>query len=131
MAMKTKQLEWMALAGFLMLVLFLILRTGWLSPPQELPKSLVLILLVGPLMFPLRGMLHGRHYTYGWSMFMALYYFVIGVLYVATPESRWHGLLVIAFSSMWFFGCMLFLREKGKVRKEAGLEKPTAKGSKL
>lgn len=123
--MKHKQLEWMALIGFLSLVLFLILRTGWLSPPQEFPKSLALLLLVGPLMFPLRGMLHGRHYTYGWSMFMALLYFVIGVVYAANPANRWHGFLVIAFSSMWFFGCMLFLREKGKERKAAGLDKPT------
>lgn len=123
--MKQKQLEWMALLGFLGLVLFLILRTGWLSPPAEFPKSFALLLLVGPLMFPLRGMLHGRHYTYGWSMFLALLYFVVGVVYAASPENRWHGFLVIGLSAMWFFGCMLFLREKGKQREAAGLEKPT------
>lgn len=128
--MKPKHLEWIALSGFLLLIIFLIVRTGWLAPPASLPKSLVLLLLVGPLMFPLRGMLHGKHYTYGWSMFLALFYFVVGVLYAATPATLWHGLLVVLFSSMWFLGCMLFLKDKGNKRKKAGLGKPTAAGSK-
>lgn len=123
--MTQKTLERIALVGFLGLIFFMMARIIWLVPEPSLPRSFLLILLVGPLMFPLRGMLHGRHYTYGWSMFLALLYFCIGVVFAADAGERWQGLVVILLSGMWFFGCMLFLREKGKERKAAGLEKPT------
>ncbi len=104
----------MSTIGFLSLIVFLIYRTGWLNPPLVFPISLALIAIVGPLMFPLRGMLHGRLYTYGWSMFLSLLYFTIGVVYAANPEGRWQGLLVILLSGMWFAGAVIYVRQEGK-----------------
>ncbi len=124
----------MATTGYLALIFFLIYRIGWLSPP-ELPKSIVLVLLVGPLMFPLRGMLHGRLYTFGWSMFLALFYFTIGVIYSAEAVGRWQGLLVVLFSTMWFVGAVIYVRKEGQAgrtfephQQKAGNTEETNKG---
>ena len=52
-----------ALTGYFGLFGVLLLWYAWLEPSSRLPTALVLILLVGPLLMPLRGLLHGRPYT--------------------------------------------------------------------
>ncbi|MBL8247941.1 MAG: DUF2069 domain-containing protein, partial [Candidatus Competibacter sp.] len=48
-----------ALTGYFGLFWLLLFWFAWLEPPDRAPVALVLILLVGPLLFPLRGLLHG------------------------------------------------------------------------
>ncbi len=72
--------------------------------------SLLLLLQLGPLMFPLRGLLHGRVYTHAWSMYLAIFYFVIGVWYASSPESHAFGLYVVVTSLLFFLGSLLYSR---------------------
>lgn len=132
--MNSKPAQWMATTAFLTLIFFLIYRIGWLSPPKELPKFMVLILLVGPLMLPLRGILHGRLYTFGWAMFLALFYFTVGVLYAADTDGRWQGILVALLSILWFTGSVIYVRKEGQAGRQfephEGKEFPEAKRKK-
>jgi len=66
----------------------------------------------GPLMFPLRSLLHARAFTFGWSTFLALFYFTLGVVNVAATNTRLIGLFEIIFSLMFFLGAMFFARRK-------------------
>lgn len=117
-----------ALIGYFGLFILMMVWIIWLTPPEStrLPKSLALLLLVGPLMFPLRGLLNGRAYTHAWVSFLALFYLFLGI------SEAWTGskqplltALEIAFSSLLYLGAMFYARFRGKQLKssEAGSEK--------
>ena len=82
-----------------------------LAPSTHFPVAMVLLVLVTPLLFPLRGLLHGRNYTFSWSAFLALLYFIHGVVEAWTSESaRPWGLMEIALSTTWFGAAIMFVR---------------------
>lgn len=111
-----------ALIGYFGLFILMMTWIIWLTPPNtaHLPKSLSLLLLVGPLMFPLRGMLHGRAYTHAWVCFLALFYLFLGI------SEAWSGsqqplltTLEIVFSTLLYLGAMFYARFRGKQLKES------------
>ncbi len=106
-----------ALLGYFGLFFLLMVWIIWLRPEEtaRLPTSLSLLLLVGPLMFPLRGMLHGRAYTHAWVSFLALFYLFLGI------SEAWSGspqpllaALEIVFSTLLYLGAMFYARLRGK-----------------
>ncbi len=99
------------LIGYFGLFGLLLLWFAWLETPVGIPVSLVLILLVGPLLFPLRGLLHGQLYTHSWSTFIALFYFMIGAFHAAGPMILpWLAWLGMSFSVMFFVGAIGYVR---------------------
>ncbi|MGD9000527.1 MAG: DUF2069 domain-containing protein [Granulosicoccaceae bacterium] len=105
----------LGVAGYFALFILLMLWTTWLAPPTIMPVAVVLVLYVGPLLFPLKGILNARPYTFAWTQFMALFYFAIGVMVaVSNPAERVLGGLQIIFSLMLFVGAMLFIRTRAK-----------------
>ncbi|MBK8182572.1 MAG: DUF2069 domain-containing protein [Candidatus Competibacteraceae bacterium] len=111
----------MALSGYFGLFGLLLLWFGWLEPVSGLPVSVVVVLLVGPLLFPLRGLLHGRFYTHAWASFLALFYFSAGVFSLAGAMRRpWLAWLEIAFSLLWFLGAILYVRTGARERRRLG-----------
>jgi uncharacterized membrane protein len=50
----------------------------WLAPLR--PGGSMLVLKVVPLLMPLRGILHGRRYTYQWASLLILLYFGEGLV---------------------------------------------------
>ena len=66
--------------------------------------SLIIIAQVGPLLFPLRGLLNARVYTHAWSMYLAIFYFVIGVWYASNEASALFGYYVVLTSLLFFAG---------------------------
>jgi uncharacterized membrane protein len=84
---------------------------GWLSPPQRLPAYIALLALGTPLLLPLRGLLHGRRYTYAWSLFLATGYLAHALIEgYSTPADRWLSALELALVAMWFGGAVGFVR---------------------
>lgn len=111
---------WLTMFGYSGLIIVLVSWYGWLLPPVVLPRSIVLALLLVPLLFPLRGLLHGRPYTFAWTSFLALIYFIHGVSEAwAVPEARILGMLEIIFSLCLYSGAMLFARYRSKQLKDA------------
>ena len=103
--------RWATLLGYFGLFALLLLWFTLLAPSQRYPTSLVLIVFIGPLLFPLRGLLHGRKYTHAWTGFLVLIYFIHGVVESwANPAERGLALLEIFFSLLLFFGCLFFIR---------------------
>ena len=91
--------------GYLVLVSALVIWNIWLRP-----NTLVLVLLLIPLLFPLPGILRGRPYTHAWSSFLALGYFAIGVWHAAAEAERNYGLLIIFGSTLFFGACLAYVR---------------------
>lgn len=113
----------LALAGFLGLLLLILIWTTWIAPPEIVPVWLALIVLVMPLLFPLRGMLHGRRYTHAWSSLLALAYITLGITIGAAAEDRLYGLLMTGTSLAWFTGSLLFVKLDAR-RARAAAEQP-------
>ena len=111
------------LVGYFGLFFLLMAWTAWLSPPA-MPVTLVLLLLVGPLLFPLRGILHGRPYTHVWTSFLALFYFAAGVFNAAgAADKPWLAWLEILFSIMLFLGAVFYARRRAdEIKAESASE---------
>ena len=78
---------------------------------------MTLLIQVGPLMFPLRGLLHGKVYTHAWSMYLALFYFVCGIWYAGDVSTRGFGTGFSLLSVLFFLGTMLYTRFQGMAEK--------------
>ena len=115
---KLRQARILALGGYFGLLLLLPLWYGWLSPPQ-LPLGLVLGMLMVPLLFPLKGLLQGRPYTYAWSAFISLIYFIHAVLELySTPDDRYLAFLELLLSFAFYLGCVRYAKLGGRHLKE-------------
>jgi len=103
------------LSGYFGLFGLLLLWLAWLEPPDRFPVALALILWVGPLLFPLRGLLHGQPYTHAWTSFLALFYFTCGVFHAAGPMARpWLAWLEIGLSALLFLGAILYVHARAR-----------------
>jgi uncharacterized membrane protein len=81
----------------------------WLAPLR--PGGSMLVLKVVPLLMPLRGILHGRRYTYQWASLLILLYFCEGLVRATSDTvtlSRQLGIaetvltLVFFASTAWY-----------------------------
>ena len=103
---------------FRMLTLFgyfglLVLIFSWHLFIKPLPPefiSFTLLIQLGPLMFPLRGLLQGKPYTHAWASYLALFYFVMGVWYAAHYASLLLGIFICVFSLSFFIGAVFYAR---------------------
>lgn len=100
----------------------LILLVAWLTvlaPSTYLPTALLLLIVVGPLLFPLRGLLHGKPYTHAWVSMLALLYFTHGVIEAwSNRTERVYAWLEIFFSVLLFLGSMLYARWRARELKQ-------------
>lgn len=82
-----------------------------LSPPARIPTSVMLIIFVGPLLLPLRGILHGKPYTHIWTAFLVLLYFMHGVVESwANPAELWLAITETLLSILLFSGCFFYVQ---------------------
>lgn len=110
--------RWATLIGYFGLLVLLLNWFTWLSPPVSVPRALPLIVLVVPLLFPLRGLLHARSYTHAWVSLLALPYFAIGIdVAFNRSDQRWLGLVMILCSLLLFTGSVFFSYSAKKIRK--------------
>ena len=89
----------------------------WHLVIDPLPPELVsytLLIQAGPLLFALRGILHGRPYTHAWASFLALIYFIAGISFASDETRRTFGLIVTVLSLVFFIGCVFYARYMGR-----------------
>jgi uncharacterized membrane protein len=69
------------------------------------------LILILPLLFPVKGLLRDNRYTYKWIGFLTLFYFCIGVSeLVSSPEYRLYATLTLAFSIGLFLSSIYYTR---------------------
>jgi uncharacterized membrane protein len=109
--MRKEFLYGLLLTGHLGTFSVLLAWYAWLAPSPWFPVALVLLVVVTPLLLPLRGILHARRYTIAWSCFLALLYFTHGVVSAWQPAvERPLALLEILASSLWFLGGLGYIK---------------------
>ena len=104
----------LTLSSYIALILVLITWYG-----LHTPAPLILVLLLLPLVFPIKGLLKGNPYTYAWSSFLILLYFIHGVVEAyANPPVRILALLEVLFSITFYIGAVLYARLRGRELKQ-------------
>ena len=111
----TNNLKRIALAGYFSLLFFMPLWLIVLSPSKSLGIGTTLLLFTLPLLFPLKGLLQGNPFTYAWSNFIVLIYFLhsLTTLWVL-PEDRVWAVLELIFASTMFFGATYYAKYRGQ-----------------
>ena len=114
--------RWLTLSGYFTLLFGLFAWHLLIDPPAKHLISIIVLLQIGPLMFPLMGLLKGKLYTHAWSIYVAIFYFIVGVWYAGSSEDRMIGLFVITSSLVFFLGTVLYTRFMGKQVQQANAE---------
>ena len=95
--------RWLTLLGYFSLLFGLFAWHLLIEPPAKHLISIIIFFQLGPLMLPLMGLLNGKLYTHAWSMYMAIFYFVIGVWYAGHDEDLMIGSLRHLYQSGVFY----------------------------
>jgi len=107
-----------SLASFFGLMITLICWITLAEHGEHYPTSGWLIIALVPLIFPLRGILHGRPYTYAWAGFLILFYFAHGIGEVYSSESfNIYASLEVLFSVVFFIASITFIRLNARAKK--------------
>lgn len=93
-----------------MLIILSVVWELWLAPMR--PGGSWLVLKALPLLVPLRGILHGRRYTYQWTAMLVLAYFTEGVVraWAESGAVRVFASLEIALTLILFSATLVFAR---------------------
>lgn len=115
--------RWIALAGYFFLLISLYLLLFIFNKPEPHNMLPALLFYIGPLMFPLRGLLAGKAYTHAWAGYLALFYFIVGVWYAGAEVDRFIGVLITLASIVFFVGAIMYARMQGKADKAENTDK--------
>ena len=106
---------YIALFGFFGLFF---LQLAWhtvLFPLKGFPTALLLIISVGPLLLPFRGLLHGNLKSCTWMTYLSLPYFMHGVAEAyASQFERPYAVLEIGLSLLLCFGAGFYVYKTEK-----------------
>ena len=111
----TRATRFASVVAYFGLFLLLMAWHAWLAPSTYFPVALVLLVMVTPLLVPLRGLLHGRPYTYAWTSLLALAYFAHGLVeaYV-NPAERLYASAEALLALGLFATCVLYARWRSR-----------------
>ena len=115
MSPTTKSFRYLALAGNLSLLLWVVAWQTTLSPHPHLSNVTLAIAWAIPLLLPLPGILAGKPYTHAWANFVLMLYFLhaFTILYVDGGE-RLLAAVELLLTTLGFAGNILFTRFRAK-----------------
>jgi len=97
----------LAAIGILGLVVLIVLWNGWFTPIQQFPRSIEIAIFVVPLLFFVRGVLHGNRDKFIGVMLLSFPYALVGIWYIFSAQEKPYGYFMLAFSLCLFFGSLL------------------------
>ena len=107
--------RWLTLTGYFGLIIGIYAWHILINKTDDHLISIVLLTQLGPLMFPLKGLLKGKTYTHAWSIYLAIFYFVVGIWYASADQTFLFGLYVTATSLLFFTGTVVYTRFSAKM----------------
>lgn len=110
MGRSTQVARWSALIALLALIALQLIAIGVLRAPSEIPTLPLLLIGVGPLLLPLRGVLHGRPYTHAWAALLILFFFAYGITEVAVQPLI--GGAITLLSTTFFLAALIYARRR-------------------
>lgn len=111
----TPTLRKIALISYFSLLIYMPLWLIVLSPSSGLSPTLTIVMFVVPLLLPIRGILSGNPYTYAWTNFIVMIYFLhsLTTLWVAPEDRLWASIELILASAL-FFAATYYAKYKGQ-----------------
>jgi len=104
-----------ALTGYFLLLIYMPIWLLWISPSEGLSPMLSLVMFTLPLLFPLKGLVQGKPYTYAWANFVVMLYFLHGLttLWVSEHDRLWASLELL-FATMMFISGTYYAKYRGQ-----------------
>jgi len=116
--MTPKTSLYITLSAYFALLLLLVVWHGFIFPADNNPW-VILGFIIAPLLFPLRGLLKENPYTYAWTSFVILLYFMHGTVEAwANDEQRVYAIIEIYLSVQVYIGAIYYARLQGRALKE-------------
>lgn len=111
----TQQLKKIALFGYFSLLIFMPIWLIFITDDRALSIPLTLVMFTLPLLFPLKGLVQGNPYTYAWSNFVVMIYFLhsLTTLWVSANEKHW-ALLELTFATIMFIAGSYYAKYRGQ-----------------
>ncbi|WP_440875932.1 DUF2069 domain-containing protein [Thalassotalea sp. PLHSN55] len=111
----TPTLKNIALVNYLALLIFMPLWLTVLSPSEGLSPLLAVTMFTVPLLFPLKGLLQGNPYTFAWSAFILMIYYLhsLTTLWVL-PEDRLWAVIEFILTTNAFLAGTYYAKYKGQ-----------------
>jgi len=111
----TKHLKYLTLVSYFSLLLFMPLWLIVLSPSSGLSPALSLVMFTLPLLFPLKGLIKGNPYTYAWSSFIVMIYFLhsLTTLWVSPKDMVW-ALIELILATVMFLAGSYYAKYRGQ-----------------
>lgn len=111
----TTQLKQITLFGYFSLLIFMPVWLIFITEDRALSIPLTLIMFTLPLLFPLKGLVQGNPYTYAWSNFIVMIYFLhsLTTLWVSANEKHW-ALLEFIFAAIMFIAGSYYAKYRGQ-----------------
>ena len=106
--------HYLSLFGFFGLFLLLMSWPTLIAPNSQVPTALILLITVGPLLLPFRGLLNRNLKSCTWMSYLSLPYFAHGVAESYAGHSLLYPVLEIIFSLLLCFGAGLFVYKAEK-----------------
>lgn len=106
--------QWGAIATLIALIMLSLAWELWLAPLR--PGGSWLVLKVLPLLLPLRGILHGRLYTYRWASLLIWLYVMEGAVRVWSdpPPGTLLAAIELGLALAFFASSAVFIRQAQK-----------------
>lgn len=121
-SINTQTYRKIALVGYFGLLGFMPLWLVWLEP-SSLGAGLAIGLFFVPLLFPIKGLLAGNPYTYAWSNFIVMWYFLHSLTSLWVSDNKIYPSIELILASVMFFGATYYAKYRGQelglsIRKE-------------
>lgn len=110
----TTSLKKIALISYFTLLVYLPSWLLYLSP-STLTPALVICMFVVPLLIPIRGLLKGNPYTYAWTNFILMLYFMhsLTTLWVVETDTIF-ALIEFLLTTVMFLACTYYAKYRGQ-----------------
>lgn len=111
----TAKLKKITLISYFSLLIFMPTWLIFINPTEGFSPYLTLAMFTLPLLFPLKGLLQGTPYTYAWSNFILMLYFLhsLTTLWVSPEDLVWASIELILCTTM-FIGATYYAKYRGQ-----------------
>lgn len=110
----TATLRKIALVSYFMLLVYLPVWLLYLSP-STLSPALVIAMFIVPLLLPLKGLLKGNPYTFAWTNFILMLYFLHSLTALWVVEGDFiYAIIELVLTSVMFMACTYYAKYRGQ-----------------
>ena len=111
----TTTLKQITLFGYFSLLFYMPFWLVIISDDSALSVPLTLVFFTLPLLFPLKGLVQGNPYTYAWSNFIVMIYFLhsLTTLWVSADEKLW-AVGELFFATIMFIAGSYYAKYRGQ-----------------